>query len=122
MLIWDTGGMRQVYAFEQFPADVCQQIVIRHAHVAPAQAVFDLGVRPGTAVVHQDDRSLMARRHACQVWIGAQAPHIVDQMRPGLQRSFCHSSLVGVYGDGQIELGCQSPHHRQHPAQFFCGR
>ena len=80
------GRARQSDAFHQLALHVLEQVLIFRADIGIAQLGAHLHAGGIAAVVHQDHRTFGFRNHLAQLGIGAQSPHIVDDVRARVQR------------------------------------
>ncbi len=54
-------------------------------------------------------------------WVGAQPPHVIDDVGPGIQGGLRHAGFVSVYGNERVGFAANGANDRRHARGFFFG-
>ena len=118
----DPGLQRRLHRLAQLTDDVSHQVLVRYSQVPPSKTRFNLCLLGATTIVHQDHGHAPASHQRGHVRISAESPHIVNQVRPGIQGRFGHGRLVRVNRDRDFGLLGQTANHGQDPPHLLlCG-
>jgi hypothetical protein len=103
---------------------ICSRVTpaaIARADISPAQPFLEARILRPAAVVHEDHRAAALGGERGQLGVEAEAPDIVDDGGPGIERGARHLGLRGVDRDRQVGARDQALDHRHHAPDLLIG-